>query len=104
MSDQELKKLISELNALPRLSKEEMHKHRWSNRTKRLKRLIELDAPECIIENECISILEVNGLYKNVWRHLRAAVRLELWYYVKFRFWWTFVLGKSEDEIDDLIR
>jgi hypothetical protein len=104
MIDQEMKDLLAQMNALPPLSKEEWHKRLWEQRTKCLKRLLELNAPECIIEMECLNVLRINGMYKACFKDTWSNVKLEVWYYVKCWFWWKVVLRKSEEEIEDLIQ
>ena len=53
---------------------------------------------------ECVQVLRVNGLYRQVWKHFYSKVKLEVWFYVKCWFWWKVVLGKSEAEIDEMIQ
>jgi hypothetical protein len=99
-----MQQLFADLAALPPMSKEERHEYLWSTRTKRLGRLLALKAPEVIIERECLQILAIRGLYRNVWEHWYGKVRLEVWYWAKCWFWWKIVCRKTEEEMDELIR
>ncbi len=75
----------------------------WQERSARLKKFIELDAPHCITEDACLLLLQTYGLGRVLYQHFRSKVRLELWFWIKLRFWYHTVLRKSEDEIDTII-
>lgn len=70
----------------------------WKMRTDRLAKLLSVNAPRHVIEQEMLLDLKTYGLWRLIFRDLWGKVQLNFWW-----LWHRVILGKSFEQIEDEI-